>query len=328
MFLCIVEIIISKLRYDQSNISLFSVSIYYFVILIYFIISYYNVKQKEIIKIFINISLVLSIILIIQFVLYEKSGIAFLKINVGSVKRFGEVRISEGAHAVALGIILSFSEIIKSRKILLESNIKNILNLILGFIEIIFIAKTRSILVILIISIIFMLLYHSKGISERIKIIFMIIISSIILMNSNIVKKYDNLDSEEKWSTIARKGAIEYYLDQVVEKPLFGVGIINPSESIEMHYYARGPLGIYYRDDVGIIGFLNAFGLVGLIWYISLVYKILKIISVNIKKGCIRKNIQIIGLGMFLSACSFTIIFTDPQRIYLLPFVLYMIEEK
>ena len=327
IFLCIGELIITKLRFNQGYISLFSMGIYYFVIMLYFILVFYKVSRDKIKKVFINLSLILSILLIAQFIAYEFFGVTFLKIDVGGIQRFGQVRIGEGAFIISLGIILAVAEVIKRKEILCRENTINFLSIILGMIDIIFIAKTRSILAFVLLSIGVMMLGSAKNFIQQLKIVSLSTIALIVLFSLPIMSKYQSLNSEKDWSTIARKGAIAYYINQTKEMPLFGVGIINPSESKEMYDYTRGPLGIYYRDDVGIIGFLNTFGVIGFIWYIALVIKILAIVFKSIINKSIRKRPQIIGLATFFIVCSSTVIFMDPQRIYLLPFILYIIEE-
>lgn len=324
IYLIICEIIITKLRYNLGNINLLATSISYFVILLYFILVYYRIDKEKIIKIFINLTLILSLVLILQFLVYEIWEITFLSLDLGSFLRFGEVRIGEGAFIISIGVILAIAKIINSNKLFSKENSINIVTVILGLADIIFVAKTRSILLFLIVSVFIMLIITIKN---KIKIISVCILCSLIFISSPIMKKYIELNNNEEWSTIARRGAIEYYLEQAKDMPIFGTGMINPGKDDELFYYARGPQGIFYRDDVGIIGLLNGFGAMGVLWYIILLASIAPIILKKIKMREISSSSHILGLFMFLLLCSTTIIFTDPQRLYLLPYILYMIEE-
>ena len=60
--------------------------------------------------------------------------------------------------------------------------------------------------------------------------------------------------------------AIRHYLSHFYEYPLTGVGLISASKSLPGWQVLYGPYGQYYRSDVGLIGLMSQFGMLGLLW--------------------------------------------------------------
>lgn len=325
--LCLVEIIISKVAYNQEMLDIVVTVLYCFSIVIYFIINYFwKVEMLDYLKkIFIYISLVLSIILIAQMILYENFSLKFLNINFENRLRFGEVRIEVGAYLICIGSIIAFSEIIsnkcKNKKIY-------IITFCLDLIYIVYVSKTRGYLVALLIPTMSMLFISMRGITRKFKFTIIIIFTSILFMNLPIMEKYKALEKNDEGSTWVRKKAIEFYIEQIKEKPLFGMGIINVTDSNDDNYsLIRGPYNKFYREDIGIIGFTNGFGIIGLALYISIIYRVFKIIIYNFKSKIIYDNLYKFGLFVFLCITTPTLICLDPERIYYLAFILILIEK-
>lgn len=104
-------------------------------------------------------------------------------------------------------------------------------------------------------------------------IIFVILFASL---------KFDSIFSsissyfEDDAGIMIRFKTIEYYWNHILEKPLFGYGFITANRQTATYSIMSGIGGYYFRDDVGIVGFLDQFGFLGGVWFISLVVNMLK----------------------------------------------------
>lgn len=326
-----IEVLLSSLLYQQNIIDTINISGYNMVIILYFSLQYFS-KNKENIeflyKIIIIFTGILSFILILQWIYYEQYSVIFLKINLDKF-RFGSLRIYEAGNFIEIGVVLAYGRFlitkIKKHKIYLG------IVVILGLFEILFVAKGRLGLLIVITSIIIMSMYILvKDIKKAIitiitSILFILIIFNTTMFN-NVIKSFSN--NEFQAGSDIRRNAITYYINQVKQKPLFGIGYPYFSDKKDDNYYLlRGyEKSKYYRDDVGIIGFLNTFGLIGFTWYLMLFYKIIKVIIISHKRNVLKNYISLLGFVIIIIFQSFSTIIMDPQRIIMLPILLTMID--
>lgn len=326
VLLTMIETILSKINYNQSMKEIIGTSLYYYIILYFFILDYYKNDNTKLYikKVFVYISIVVSILLISQMILYQTFHIKFLSIDFENRIRFGEVRLEVASYLVCIGIIISLSEI-------LQNNIKrsNILSLIVGTIYIIYVSKTRGYLIALTICILSMIYFYKSGFISKIYTTVIVILVGAIIINLPIISKYNDLKENDYGSSITRQNAINFYVNQIRNKPLFGMGIINTVNKNDENYsIVRGPYGKFYRDDVGIIGFTNEFGILGLILFLNIMVISFNIIKINFKDKSIYDNIEKVGLFTFLIITTPTLIAMNAERIVYLPFILFMIENN
>ncbi|MFU7515532.1 O-antigen ligase family protein [Clostridium sp. HCS.1] len=337
LFLILVffETILSYINYSQYGQTVMDtiwMSYYFYIILLYYILVYLDIKfnddsYKRIITIF---SLILSIIFIVQSILYNSDGLLIVKISElslnGIESRLGRIRLTYPSTIISFSIILSAGRILNKREEKKDLyKIIDILNVILGCIYIVYVSQTRALIVYIFISIIIMFIFRNGRNIKRLLISFLLLVSVIIvILNLSITKEYINTfnDTDNSISTIARKGAIEYFIKKGSENIVFGSGFIGSNQDSELFYIARGEYGIYSTTDVGIIGYYSSFGILGLLLYISLILKLMKIIKKLIVTKRINYCIELIGMFIFLVFSSGTLIVMDKQRIILLPFIL------
>lgn len=62
-----------------------------------------------------------------------------------------------------------------------------------------------------------------------------------------------------------------YYFNGFMQHPIMGQGFIKPINSA-LTTLLYGPYGFYYLEDVGIVGCLFTFGLVGVFFYRDLAF--------------------------------------------------------
>lgn len=329
LIMCIFEFILSKLNYNQSSTEILVTTLYYFVVLIYFIIVYYsnNDTNNFIKNCFVWISLILSIILISQMIVYELFTIKFLTVDIGERLRFGQVRLSEGGFFISLGIIISIGKMVNKKIKNYKVKLLYISTILLGGIYLILVSKTRGMIFSISITIILMLIITVKGIVNKLKVIAVIGLIGLVFVNSPIYQQYLDLSQVEKGSTDTRVEEVTYYLNETIQSPLFGTGIINATNPNDYAFnVVRGPNGSYFQDDVGIIGFANEFGMLGLIWYIWIIVSCFRILVEQFKDKSIFAIPENIGIFIFICLTSITLIVMDSVLLVYFPFVLYILE--
>jgi len=250
----------------------FCLYLFYF----YFIDNYKSIDDLQSVEKFIIITgFIASLIYFTQAILYDK--MIFLHVDFFNA-RLGNVRFYTGFTYVIFSFFLTISKIFTQK----ATKWYFLLIAVFEFISIIFVSQTRNFLIGIIIGLLW-IIYIQKKFSKiwfSLAIILFIIIV-IYLGDVSLIKLIYSvyLESVDKSGTVGfRIKEIEFYWNQIINHPIFGVGIY--STKFPESYYITGLVHKYYLSDVGIIGFIFQTGLIGFIW---LVYFISKIISLIIK---------------------------------------------
>lgn len=331
IILIIVEMCFSRIKYHQSVNYCIKAGFYYFAILLYYIITYKdkcNENIKYIKKWIINFSFVLSIILIVQYFIYNKFRITFIGIDLSRAYRMGGVRIGEGAYFISIGIILTLSTILNRNKNYSNKQfIYYVISFCLELFYIIFVSKTRAFLLVLGISMAMIIFSCSGNLKMKMQVSVISLISVVVILNSNVFKNYMDLSESESYSTNIRLEAINYYIDQVKENKILGTGLIYEKDNHDsLSYILHGEEGQYFKSDVGIIGMYNTFGICGLFWYIYIVLKFIKIIYKKKKRRVLSNNLESVGLLTYTIGTSPTLILLSPDLIVYIVLVMVFIE--
>lgn len=329
LFIC--EIFLSALMYAQGIRPLITVSNHYIIVIAYFIICYYMDKNNGIAKlekIILNFSIILSVVLIIQYIVYNLNGELFLYIDrerAASSIRFGTIRIYESAYLPAFASVLSFGIFLKRDKV--NMKILSGIAFSISFLQVILVSKNRMSLLMMTLSYIYMIFikYDKKRIRKWVSLLSSFILIVFLLQLPSINNFISTFSLKEASITI-REQAINYYVQQLSEHPIFGVGFIEPIENDKSFYEVRGNDGIFYKDDIGILGSIHTFGLFFIIWYIFLIFKIVKVLRVIRKEKKQTQYIELYGLYCFSIIGSIVMNPFDSQRIVLFPFVLAFID--
>lgn len=331
-----IQFCISILRYNQTVFDIFSSSYYFLIVLFYFILIYYVKDDKtynNIIRFIVYGTTILAVLFILQAILYSISNRIFLNIfelnNGLEIQTRGEgIRLTQPSTLLSFSIILSYSEILKCR--IQRKRLKSIyiLNVLLGIIYLLVVCKTR-VLTISVIGTLFLITacISTKDIRKKSLIIVVLIFSGIIVLNLNSTKEFiKSFNQQESGSVFARKEAISYFTKQFKESMLLGRGFINDIEGTEAFYIVHGPQGYLNTTDVGIVGLMCIWGSIGLVWFFSILIKMINIIIKIYSKGNLNLAIELIGIFSYIILTSLTLIITDRQRIILLPISLAIFE--
>lgn len=329
MFLIIIMYtsIYSSILYKQSLINSLFADKYLFVTLLYFPIMHFISKRdvNSLVNLIIFLTFILTLLLDIQCLILHKKGIELLKISYAS--RMSDIRVLASANFIEVGTIISFSRLfdkkIKNKKL----KILSLITFILGNIEIIFISKTRMSILIVWASVFLILI--TKEIKLTVKTIFKrvfflmliyIIISQAVSTNifSEYVKEFDTMSI----SVENRQGAVEYYLSNLEKSPfniIFGTGFIHDT-NYQYKHIITGMGKHYSRTDVGLLGFVHQFGIIGLLWYGLTVLYLIKILIKMRKKN--EYPYELVAIFSYFVFGSITLFMMNAERIIFFPIMM------
>ena len=224
-----------------------------------------NNSLKSLILIIESITIILSIILLLQFFIFQFTHILFLNINVFSIS--GNRFRGPGDGLLRVSILLSAYKVIEEKTL----DLKSISNFLLGMGVVIIMDQSRMYLLSLIISVTVMLFvsYGRNILKNKSVMVVVFGIISLIIVGYLFVSLKNTLSNAHDGSNYARQGALIYYL-HALSNPwwrwLTGLGIVEPKPFELAFRIIHGPRGIYYYSDIGIIGTLASLGIFGVIW--------------------------------------------------------------
>lgn len=285
---------------------------FYFAYLDYFYISYlFRNKidgQKVIEDLIIFVSIVGGIIYGIQYVKYPSIILKGIDYRLNS--RFGQARLYIPTGLYLLSYYISMMKIFFKKGNL----VINILCISLDLFILIYATQTRMIVFSVIAGsiIMFILLINKLSLIKKILLFIMIIgvsfyvaSSTSFLQDSTITKMIDMTNQDDN-SYTTRLDEIKFYENEFTNNIIFGRGEISSvSNPIE-----NGVAYQYFIEDVGLIGTIFKWGILGLIIIIIAIIKIIQILIMFYDKD---NYTYYISLGFFISILlmSFTVSYID-----------------
>ncbi|MGM0258450.1 hypothetical protein [Enterococcus sp. AZ102] len=291
IFLMLVTIILSTSRsiylYPLDLTTMLKNYVQWISVLIYFPLAIYIYNDKSFfLKILLIFNIIFIIIISYQVVVYNASGNLFVnkdyfidpltkleKLNF----RNGNLRITSSYMMITISLLISFVELIKKSRV---NKYFNYINIILSLLYLNFVVQTRALTFLLIISILIYLIIIDIGFHSLSGYLFRALAILLIIGTLAYTKSYNLLfdtynelsDVNNQVSTYARLGAYSYFKDIIFSNPIFGNGIFVGDIGSIAYYRSRGPAGIFYYDDLGIIGNMAQYGIFSLITTISYIY--------------------------------------------------------
>lgn len=330
-----IDFILSLYKYNQSILAIVSVSNHYLAIIIYFISMLYLFKFKDVNKLYnliINSSIILSILFILQYYIFKFSHKFILFIDKEkflSTVRFNESRITENDFFFIFTAVLIFGILLNKFDSKRLSKKYLILAFILNFYEILIVSKSRMGLILVIsCCLITVIIKYRRNKMKQYFIVLLCLLALAFIIQIPSINKIIASISMKDYSLLTRFDAIDFYVDQLIKDPFLGVGFIKPIENDWSYYYVRGKNGMFYKSDMGILGNVHTFGLLFLIWYLSLLIKIFKIILNIFKNKKENENLELFGFFFLITVGSIFINPLDPQRIVLFSILLSIFDYK
>lgn len=330
LFCCILvaSLLYSLIRY---NITIENVSDMYTDVMEYFTIlaavSVYLISKEEngvewIEKAIICIGTSVATILTLQCLVLAPMGIAIFDIQYSM--RLGGIRFVNSTEPILFGAIFALSRILNKNKKNIWKFVLYWYALLIATTELVFVAKTRALLIVYFITIIIMLwnarvVSNKKEIIRKTTVIILICVGVIWVFNTDIAKAYFNeyttsLNTQYDTMSIRREEA-QYALKLLLEDPVstfIGTGFA-PDDIITLNLTDNSLKEL--RTDIGILGFVNQFGIVGLFWISAVFIMITKLLYENHKYNICR--IDCVGLySLFLLSLPTLFLFNGERLAY------------
>ena len=233
-------------------------------------------------------------------------------------------RLTVASTILMIGFLLCAAEF-SVRK---ENRRKLALVLLLCVIHIIFLGKTRSRIVMSSLTIIYVLLFQ-KIKNDRLRTFLRIATIfaglAFVALGDFSQYSYENALAAQNWSLAIRYKAVWHYMEQFFKNPILGVGYALTAKTESGLSMWKGT-GTYYVTDVGVIGFLFVYGLVGAFWLVKSVKTIWQQIETKDISYTEETRVCCRIIFTYMLITSMTLIFTDNERIFYLPLLLLLID--
>lgn len=315
--LVIVNCLFMFLEYGYSWDNIYYCIVPFLVLMSYFPLIQF-IQSKVTLDFFLKwveiIALLLAIVLLLQKYEYDKNSLLFLKVNIPFNFNGRFYDVSEGIIRIAI-LISAYYLITK------QINFVNFCCFIGSSLSIILVDQSRIYLLSVVLAIFVMIVVNiitSKQKSNLMIYTFLIIIGVIIAstLYSSLINTLNNVNDG---SNYARKDAIDYYFSVLKHHMWTGLGLYVPSIGEAYSDYIDGPLGIYNYSDIGIFGIYASLGLGGVIWYIWILIKGIKISYFSVNK------VLCVGLISEMLVSMFTMTYFDSSRQFSLVLVLVIL---
>jgi|GEM_PF-5873865 len=323
----IVLVVHSKNLYSQSLFDMLMCADYLMVPIM--VIPYmYLIKKEESFKKFLHI--IFMIIFIVQIVIFLQG---FIYLFTGSIvfKGMSETGIprirgnnirSTWSAFNFIGIAYAFNCLINN-KYYLTSKKKARSMMIITFINLLLFCNTR-LLIVATLFMLFIMYVFNKSIALRYKIM-LLVTGFFILIFGGVLESFImsfDINGMYAGSTSVRIHEVEYYWNQFLSNPLFGMGLVRPIRS-DLKLVYGGIIG-GTPTDVGILGLAAEVGIIGITMFGILLIRGIYIIRKLDKYN--NNRLLLIGLLMYILATLPTLIITNISRIVALPLCMAIFE--
>lgn len=244
-------------------------------------------NRNQFMNIIVGLAIVVALLNIIQFVLWNQVTIFALCKEVMSSVRQGSARFLAGENLLYFSIFIIIQKILNSPQEKLHHSLGLYLGLLVILAAIIVVGKTRMIIFGLIIAILFVYLVQKNWRHKKYFIFgLMIIAIGLSFSENNLITALFSSASDEIKNNSGnynyRLLEVEFYLNQLSGRWMLGVGRISYHYKylIDNVYGEKFP---FWFSDVGVLGYVFIYGLIGLFILGLLFFKCFRILN-HIKK--------------------------------------------
>ncbi|MBO1362873.1 O-antigen ligase family protein [Prevotella sp. A2931] len=220
---------------------------------------------------------------ILSIILLGQSFLNFHWLNIETNERYYGMRALVGLHLLVFSAILQFDRLFHKEK---KNRILKYIQFLIVLSAIIFVCQTRSInssIIICLSVYLIVRIYQNRRKWTNAIVIFIVIISipySVIQLYDYIYNTVSTSLSANEASSIQRLYAYHYYWTLFLQHPFVGIGLQEGSLNILSYDGIQNRL---YIADVGVVGFVASFGILGIIVYSYLIAKYGSILKHNPK---------------------------------------------
>ena len=323
----IVEIFYTTLRYGNSQSFIVTVQASLFCLIPAIVsFAFINIEKKDaaadfMVEWIIKIGTVCSIVAIIAYFLLVTSGSNFFNLD---VENYSFIRNGRPHYMVGAMIVVPATVFLWNKLITKEINTSVVLGFIINCIHVFYIGQTRTLMAYVLIT----FGVSFIGAKKRNKAVrFFIIFGSIILYILSEFNSFSTITGEliTNNSVVYRLEAISFYTQQIAKNPILGMGFVGNTNT-QLNTLLYGAYNRYYRTDVGLIGFVNGVGILGLIWFIAFV--IYGFMRINRTKNHYQNDyiwLCTFSFLIFATISSINLFIIDSYRLFYFPILALLI---
>ncbi|WP_308903255.1 hypothetical protein [Latilactobacillus curvatus] len=324
----------SQCAYQQSVLVTLKNSYVYFMFVLYLVLVLFFNDEREtnfLLQVVKYVGGIYSVVLIVQAVLFNR-GITFLDFgsyglnpiydSFGPIFHF--IRIANAADFISFAMLVTGVDVLihkEKKRMLIGSGL-----LLIDYLYIVFVSGTRMYMIadmlIIMAVVVIVAVKKYKGLIFGLLTVMTVggFMGIPLVINSFIGGK-------RKLSFDMRLGEIQYYADKIFHNGWFGIGF---PDSKRYDQLLHGPANShilmananYFLEDIGILGIVVVFGVLGLMGLIYFGY--LLVTAFIQAQGRYKQAILLIILYLVSTAATLSLL--DPQRIFYLFFIVYLIE--
>lgn len=252
-----------------------------------------SINYRYILDHILKFSFISNVVTLITAFLFNSTGIFIL--NTNFVLRNGNLRFNLGGALTPIVTLLSLILFINTPKS--KNRILIFLTFISGFLVIFYAAQTRQLIIALLIGIIITIFGNMQKFKDikKFYVVCVMCFTFILLFNnyiSSIIRSIFETSGNYAGSTSIRLQEIDWFTNYVIPKSFpFGLGLYDDVPGSNVYRLARGPYSVYTTTDVGTIGDIVNFGLLGAITVFLLILILLK---------CGIDDKKYLGLSIFI----------------------------
>lgn len=309
VFMTILILLFQVFTSNESIISLIGNAYYNFIVLLYFPLKEYLNSSKRFIRIarmIVGIGFLYTLMTILAYFIFKYTNIAIVQ-GVSLIQYVnGNLRFPQTADIIGLTSILSICQMIYEKKIYKKNFPIYIVIFIICLLTLVFISIVRMMFVtVLITFLIIIYSWISKKSKKTMRISLMCFIIPIIIIVIQKLNIFDLLlgKGQQFDSAMYRFQIIDHFSKHMFDNGFFGFGF---SQTLIMKYSIT---------DIGFLGFIFKYGLIGISWLLFIV----KLIIWKMKNS-IEKTYSL-GIITFISISFISLSMFDSQRITFLPFL-------
>jgi len=321
--------------YDQSlfNIIKQNIHVTYYLIILLILRLNNNGKLKKVYIILVIITLFTLFAKAYSWYLINYRGIIIfpkLLYEYGTLWKRNELyRYTSTATGSFCFTLISFDLLVQHGKYTIFRRIVDICFLIFIFLFDFFIYQSRAECIICIstFAVMFLLKKQYKVDKLFLKIVIIVIVAITVLCTGILGKVYSSFapDALNGGTTRLRFDAFEHYFYYFKKNPILGIGFLDNTNS-DLLTIRNGIMGNRYLDDLGVIGFIFQFGLVGVVILIIIYIRMVSIFFLeknSVFNVLLGGLITLFTMMNIMSACPF-----DSQRMIVVPFLLAIFESR
>lgn len=326
IYILLVQIVIcifSIIQYGESVFDMFITAGSYLLLLfsLVLIVGMEVYGTERFLKMFYILAVTYMVLRLIDAVVSNFFGTALLGGYLGSKTAY--VRAYAGSLYVVV-MIYSFWKIV-----ITETTKRDIIVFVLGLILEIYVQQTRMYQLSLFMTFLFIWIFQRKKASKKLfQYAVLIIFAGVFFglgLHHEIINSFsaDPTVNDAANSSIARLNSIAYFSGFFLENPLFGMGWVRPAGDY-LTSIAYGPTHTAYFDDLGFLGQVFRLGILGAMFYVFLIIRLVYI-HFKLPKTSEYKNL-ILGILVFIVISAGTLNCFDGQRILGTAFFIAIVE--